>query len=65
MIYDARTKRPFAAARQRLKEAGLRSTRQRLALARLLFEQGDRRITAETLYREASEAGIRVSLATI
>lgn len=65
MIYDARTKRPFSAARQRLKEAGLRSTRQRLALARLLFEQGDRHITAETLYGEAGEAGIRVSLATI
>ncbi|MFW5832762.1 MAG: iron response transcriptional regulator IrrA [Pseudomonadota bacterium] len=50
---------------QHLKLAGLRPTRQRLALARLLFANGDRHVTAEDLYQEARGADIQVSLATI
>jgi Fur family transcriptional regulator, iron response regulator len=50
---------------QHLKDAGLRPTRQRLALSRLLFAHGDRHVTAEDLYQEARSAGIQVSLATI
>ena len=57
--------RPFQSARDRLRAAGLRPTRQRLALARLLFEYGDRHLTAEDLHGEAQEANIRVSLATV
>ena len=34
-------------------------------LARLLFEQGDRHVTAEQLHGEAVEAAVRVSLATV
>jgi len=49
----------------RLREAGLRPTRQRLALARLLFDGGDRHVTAEQLHGEAGAAAIRVSLATV
>ena len=49
----------------RLKSAGLRPTRQRLALARLLFAQGDRHATAEQLHGEAMGADVRVSLATV
>ena len=37
----------------RLKTAGLRPTRQRLTLARLLFREGDRHVTAEQLHGEA------------
>lgn len=51
--------------RDRLKEAGLRPTKQRLQLAALLWCQGCRHITAEGLHRESVEAGIKVSLATI
>jgi len=50
---------------RRLKQAGLRLTRQRLALGCLLFEQPDRHVTAETFHQEALGAGIKVSLATI
>jgi Fur family iron response transcriptional regulator len=53
---------------QRLKTAGLRPTRQRLALAKLLFEAPggcDRHITAEQLHAEAVSDNVRVSLATI
>ena len=44
---------------------GLRPTRQRMALARILFEAGDRHITAEQLHTEAQAENVRVSLATI
>ncbi len=44
---------------------GLRPTRQRLALAGLLFQAGHRHVTAEKLHGEAMKRGIRVSLATI
>lgn len=53
------------AATDRLKVAGLRPTRQRLALARLLFAADDRHVTAEQLHHEALSADIRVSLATV
>ena len=49
----------------RLRDAGLRPTRQRLALAGLLFGRGHRHVTAEQLHREARDAGLSVSLATI
>ena len=49
----------------RLRDAGLRPTRQRLALARLLFEGGNRHVTAERLHSEARRGGFAVSLATV
>jgi Fur family transcriptional regulator, iron response regulator len=54
-----------SAALQRLRAAGLRPTRQRLVLAELLLENGDRHVTAEQLHGEALAAGIPVSLATV
>ncbi len=56
---------PSSLTMQRLRSAGLRPTRQRLALARLLLEAGDRHVTAEQLHGEAMGAGIKVSLATV
>jgi Fur family iron response transcriptional regulator len=50
------------ATQDRIRAAGLRPTRQRVALARLLFEPGARHLTAEVLH---SEAGVGVSLATV
>ncbi|NKB49200.1 MAG: transcriptional repressor [Alphaproteobacteria bacterium] len=61
----ARPERPFADALRRLKKAELRPTRQRLALGKLLFDGGDRHVTAENLHDEAADHGIRVSLATV
>lgn len=57
--------RPYAQTLTRLREAGLRPTRQRLALGRLLFDGGDRHVTAEALHEEAQKAGVSVSLATV
>ena len=48
-----------------LNEAGLRPTRQRLALGMLMFKTGDRHFTAEMLHEEAVASGQRVSLATV
>ena len=50
---------------RRLKECGLRPTRQRVALARRMLESGPRHMTAEELFQEVRAAGIQVSLATI
>jgi len=50
---------------QRLHDAGLRPTRQRLALAKILFGAGDRHVTAEELFTEAKTKRVKVSLATI
>ena len=49
----------------RLRDAGLRPTRQRLDLAALLFRDGDRHVTAEMLHAEALSNNISVSLATV
>jgi Fur family iron response transcriptional regulator len=54
-----------ADAAELLRRAGLRPTRQRVALAHLLFGHGDRHVTAEMLHEEAVRAGERVSLATV
>jgi Fur family iron response transcriptional regulator len=50
---------------QRVRDAGLRPTRQRIALANLLFAKGDRHLSAEELHEEALDAGVPVSLATV
>jgi Fur family iron response transcriptional regulator len=56
---------PATTLLSRLRGAGLRPTRQRLALAQLLFDGDDRHVTAEQLHGEALAASIPVSLATV
>ena len=48
-----------------LRMAGLRPTRQRVALAELLFAGAHRHVSAEQLHAEALGAHVNVSLATI
>jgi Fur family transcriptional regulator, iron response regulator len=50
---------------ERLRRTGLRPTRQRVALAELLFGSGDRHFTAEQVHAEAVRSGVPVSLATV
>lgn len=54
-----------SALEKKIRDANLRPTKQRIALAQLLFVDGNRHITAERLHGEAMEAGVTVSLATI
>lgn len=56
---------PVGALRNRLREVGLRPTRQRMALGWLLFSKGDRHVCAEMLYDEARRAREPLSLATV
>ena len=56
---------PFHQLREKLRGAGLRPTRQRVSLGWLLFARGDRHISAEMLYEEATRAKVPVSLATV
>jgi Fur family transcriptional regulator, iron response regulator len=48
-----------------LRKAGLCSTRQRIAVARLLLRGANRRVTAEILYDEAREARCPVSRSAV
>ena len=56
---------PWHDVKAMLRQVGLRPTRQRMALGWLLFGKGDRHLTAEMLYEEASRAKVPVSLATM
>ena len=49
----------------RLRAVGLRPTRQRMLLGKLLFNGRDRHVTAEGLHEEAVRADAHVSLATV
>src|SRR3954462_4114569 len=56
---------PWQNVRTMLREVGLRPTRQRMELGWILFSKGDRHLTAEMLFEEASKARVPVSLATV
>lgn len=56
---------PVHDLRGKLRRSGLRPTRQRVALGWLLFAKGDRHVTAERLYEEATGARVAISLATV
>src|ERR1044072_7131820 len=56
---------PWHDVKPMLRTVGLRPTRQRMALGWILFAKGDRHLTAEMLYEEASKAKVPVSLATV
>ena len=57
--------RPGILVADLLRQAGLRPTRQRLALGGLLFSGDDRHVTAEQLHAEVAGLGEHVSLATV
>jgi Fur family transcriptional regulator, iron response regulator len=56
---------PWHDVKEKLRDVGLRPTRQRMALGWILFAKGDRHVTAEMLYEEATHARVPVSLATV
>ena len=60
------SERPFSNAVHRLRSSGLRPTRQRLALAKLLFDRDhDWHVTAESLHEQTLATGVKVSLETV
>src|SRR5436853_5064340 len=56
---------PWRDVKSMLRDVGLRPTRQRMALGWMLFGKGDRHVTAEILYEDATKAKVPVSLATV
>lgn len=56
---------PVCITTARLRAAGLRPTRPRVGLGRLLFEGPPRHVSAEQLYQEARDRRLFVSLATV
>ena len=56
---------PWHDVKAKLRSVGLRPTRQRMALGWILFAKGERHLTAEMLYEEATRAKVPVSLATV
>ncbi|MEW5729077.1 MAG: Fur family transcriptional regulator [Pseudomonadota bacterium] len=50
---------------QTLKDHGLRPTRQRLDLIRVIRQGGRRHLTPESFHRELTDSGLKFSLATI
>ena len=50
---------------KKLSKNGIRPTKQRMILAKLLFEKGDRHISAEELFEEVRKEDRKISLATI
>lgn len=48
-----------------LREFGLKPTRQRVAIAEILFRDGNRHVSAEELFAELGRSDMQVSLATV
>ena len=68
MIRKISTYNPLNSYNQAIKQLinnGIRPTKQRMILAKLLFEKGDRHISAEELYEEVKKDNRKISLATI
>lgn len=59
------TSSTFAEDETFLRSAGIRPTRQRLAVARRIREGGRRHLTPEDFHRELTHHGLPVSLATV
>ena len=51
---------PWHDVKSKVRDVGLRPTRQRMALGWILFAKGDRHVTAEMLYEEATHAKVPV-----
>lgn len=50
---------------EQLRDSGLKPTRQRIAIADILFMDGHKHVSAEDLYAEVERSGMQVSLATV
>ena len=64
-IYTYKPQSSFNQAINKLSNIGIRPTKQRMILAKLLFENGDRHISAEEIYDELKKDDRKISLATI
>ena len=64
-IYTYKPQSSFNQVINKLSNIGIRPTKQRMILAKLLFENGDRHISAEEIFDELKKDDRKISLATI
>tara|TARA_Y100000996_G_C22444187_1_gene611096 strand:- start:518 stop:970 length:453 start_codon:yes stop_codon:yes gene_type:complete len=62
-IYDPLS--PYSIALKKIEKSGIVPTKQRRILAKILFEKGNRHISAENLYNEVKKEDRKISMATI
>ena len=62
-VYDPMS--PYNSAINKLEKNGIRATKQRRILAKLLFDKGKRHISAENLFDEVKKDKRKISMATI
>ena len=55
----------YSIALKKIEKSGIRPTKQRRVLAKLLFQKGDRHISAENLFDEVKKEDRKISMATI
>ena len=62
-VYDPMS--PYNSAINTLEKNGIRATKQRRVLAKLIFDKGNRHISAENLFDEVKKDERKISMATI
>jgi len=68
MLKNIKTYNPlsdYSKVIKKLSNNGVRPTKQRMVLAKLIFEKGKRHVSAEDLYTEVRKEDRRISLATV
>ena len=65
MLKNIKTLSDYSKVIKKLNNNGVRPTKQRMVLAKLLFEKGKRHVSAEDLYLEVRKEDRRISLATV
>ena len=68
MVTQSKVFDPFSAysiALKKIEESGIVPTKQRRILAKILFEKGNRHISAENLFDEVKKQDRKISMATI
>tara|TARA_Y100001970_G_scaffold44372_1_gene55401 strand:- start:22870 stop:23319 length:450 start_codon:yes stop_codon:yes gene_type:complete len=62
-VYDLTT--PYGQAINKIVKSGIRPTKQRRILAKLIFDKGNRHISADNLFDEVKKEDRKISMATI
>ena len=62
-VYDPLS--AYSSAMNKLEKNGIRATKQRRVLAKLIFEKGKRHISAENLFDEVKKEERKISMATV
>ena len=62
-VYDA--KNVYHQAMKKIESSGIRPTKQRRVLAKILFEKGNRHLSADELFHDVKKEDRKISMATV